>query len=88
MVFRKPTGNQNKENKTKNKQTSLSINISIKGLSILDISKTIMYEFWYDYIKPKYRKKAQLCCMNTGSFMTHIIYVNNIITYNTWKIFM
>ena len=24
------------------------------GLSILDISKTLMYEFWYDYIKPKY----------------------------------
>ena len=24
------------------------------GMSILDISKTLMYEFWYDYIKPKY----------------------------------
>ena len=24
------------------------------GMSILDISKTIMYEFWYDYIKPRY----------------------------------
>ena len=24
------------------------------GLSILEISKTLMYEFWYDYIKPKY----------------------------------
>ena len=23
------------------------------GLSILEISKTLMYEFWYDYIKPK-----------------------------------
>ena len=24
------------------------------GMSILDISKTLMYEIWYDYIKPKY----------------------------------
>ena len=28
------------------------------GLSILDISKTLMYEFWYDYIKPKYGGRA------------------------------
>ena len=26
------------------------------GLSILDLSKTVMYEFWYDYVKPKYGK--------------------------------
>ena len=25
------------------------------GVSILDISKTLMYEFWYDYLKTKYR---------------------------------
>ena len=24
------------------------------GLSILDLSKTVMYQFWYDYVKPKY----------------------------------
>ena len=24
------------------------------GLSILDLSKTVMYEFWYDYVRPKY----------------------------------
>ena len=28
------------------------------GLSILEISKTLMYEFWYDYIKPKYQNNA------------------------------
>ena len=31
------------------------------GLSILDISKITMYEFWYDYVKIKYQDKARLC---------------------------
>ena len=34
------------------------------GMSILDISKTLMYEFWYDYIKPKYQDRAKLCYMD------------------------
>ena len=42
------------------------------GLSILDISKTIMYEFWYDYIKPKYEDKAQLCYTDTDCFVIYI----------------
>ena len=42
------------------------------GMSILDISKTLMYEFWYDYIKPKYKDKAKLCYMDTDSFVIHI----------------
>ena len=37
------------------------------GLSILEISKTLMYEFWYDYIKPKYQDNARLCYMDTAS---------------------
>ena len=41
-------------------------------LSILDISNTLMYEFWYDYIKPKYEENAKLCYMDTDSFIIHI----------------
>ena len=42
------------------------------GQAILDISKTLMYEFWYNYIKPKYRDKARLCYMDTDSFVIYI----------------
>ena len=42
------------------------------GMSILGISKTIMYEFWYDYIKPKYGDRAKLCYMDNDSFVIHI----------------
>ena len=42
------------------------------GQAILDISKTLMYEFWYDYIKPKYGDKVRLCYMDTDSFVMHI----------------
>ena len=30
------------------------------GLSALEVSKILMYEFWYDYVKPKYGEKAKL----------------------------
>ena len=43
------------------------------GLSILDISKITMYEFWYDYVKIKYQDKARLCYMDTDSFVVNII---------------
>ena len=42
------------------------------GQEILDISKTLIYEFWYDYIKPKYGDKARLCYMDTDSFVIYI----------------
>ena len=42
------------------------------GQAILDISKTLMYEFWYDYIKPMYSDKAKLCYTDTDSLVIHI----------------
>ena len=40
---------------TEMKKTKVKMNKSVYlGLSILEISKTLMYEFWYEYIKPKY----------------------------------
>ena len=41
-------------------------------LPILDLSKTAMYEFWYDYVKPKYREDAKLCYMDADSFIVHV----------------
>ena len=42
------------------------------GMSVLDISKTPMYEFWYDNIKPKYGDRANLCYTDTDSFIIYI----------------
>ena len=42
------------------------------GLSILEISKMLMYEFWYDYMKPKYGDDVKLCYMDTDSFIMNI----------------
>ena len=55
------------------KKTKVKMNKPIYlGMSILDISKTLMYEFSYDYIEPKYQDKAKLCYMDTDSFVIHI----------------
>ena len=43
------------------------------GMSILDISKMLIYKVWYDYIKPKYEDRSKLCYTDTGSFIIHII---------------
>ena len=55
------------------KKTKIKMNKPIYlGMSILDISKTLMYEFWYDYIKPKYGDRAKLCYMDTDSFIIYV----------------
>ena len=42
------------------------------GLSILEINKLLMYEFWHDYMKPKYGNNVKLCYMDTDSFIMNI----------------
>ena len=55
------------------KKTKVKMNKPIYlGLSILEISKILMYEFWYDYMKPKYDNKVKLCYMDTDSFIMNI----------------
>ena len=39
------------------------------GLTILDLSKTVMCEFWYDYVKPKYGKNEKLWIRTGSLFM-------------------
>ena len=40
-------------------------------MSILDISKTLMYTFWFDQIKPKYGDRVKLCYTDTDSTIPH-----------------
>ena len=66
MFFRKHISNRNEKIKLKmNKLVYLD-------LSILEISKTLMYELWHDYIKPQFQYNANLCYMNTDSIIIHI----------------
>ena len=63
------------------KKTEVRMNKPVYlGQAILDISKTLMHKFWYDYIKPKYGDKARLCYMDTDSFImlvqTHDFYID------------
>ena len=58
---------------TEIKKTKVKMNKPIYlGLSILEISKTLMYEFWYDYMKPKYANNVKLCYMDTDSCIMNI----------------
>ena len=42
------------------------------GLSTLELSKILMYEFWYDSLKPKNGDKAMLCYVDIDSFIVYI----------------
>ena len=55
------------------KNTKIKMNKPVYlGMSILEISKTLLYEFWYDYIKWQYQNNAKLCYMDTDSFIIQI----------------
>ena len=54
-------------------KTEITVNKPVYlGQAILDLSKTLMYEFHYDYMVPKYGSKVKLCYMDTDSFVYHI----------------
>ena len=55
------------------KKTKIKMNKPVYlELSILEINKLMMYELWYDYMRPKYSEKAKLCYMDTDSFIIKI----------------
>ena len=55
------------------KKTNVKMNKPIYlGSSILEISKLLMHEFWYDYMKPKDDDNVKLCYMDTDSFIMNI----------------
>ena len=55
------------------RRTNVKMNKPIYlGLPILEITKLLMYEFWYDYMKPKYGDNVKSCYMDTDSFIMNI----------------
>ena len=50
----------------KTKKTGIRMNKPVcLGPPIQELSKILKYEFWYDYVRPKYSEKASLCYMDT-----------------------
>ena len=55
------------------RETEVFMNKSVYlGQAILDISKTLMYEFYYDYLQIKYSDKVKLCYTDTDSFIIYV----------------
>ena len=67
VFYRKFISNRNEK-----KQQILMNKPVCLGLSILELSKILMYEFWYDYVKLKYGEKAKFWYMDTDSFIVYI----------------
>ena len=58
---------------TEMRKTEITMNKPVYlGQAILDISKTLMYEFYYEYMKPKYGNKVKLCYTDTDSSIMQI----------------
>ena len=63
----------NNNNNKKTKQIQIHMNkLVYLGFLILELSKIVMSEFWYDYVKEKYGENAKLCYMDTDSFIVYI----------------
>ena len=54
------------------KMQILMIKTIYLGLSILELSKILIYEFWFECVRPKHDEKAKLCYMGTDSFIVYI----------------
>ena len=55
------------------KKTQILMNeLPYLGLSLLELSKNVMYEFWYGYIKPKYNEETKLYSVDTDSCIVHV----------------
>ena len=55
------------------KQTQILMNKPVYlSLLVLELSEIVMFEFWYDYVKPKYGEQAKSCYMDTDSFVVCI----------------
>ena len=55
------------------RKTQILINKPVYlGLSILDLSKYVMYEFWFDYVKQEYGQNAKLCYIDTENFIVPV----------------
>ena len=67
FFYKKVISNRNE------KKTEMLMNKPVYlGLSVLKLSEILMYELWYDYLKPKYDEKANLCYMDTDTFIVYI----------------
>ena len=65
--------NGSKKNTSKQEKTRVTINKPVYlGLPILEISKIVIYEFSYDYLKPKQGEKVKLCYIGTDSLIHYI----------------
>ena len=73
MVFKRLAIEINNRNAIAMNKIKVKMNKPVHlGLSILEISKTLMFEFWYDYIKAKYQQNTKLHYMDLDSFIINI----------------
>ena len=66
MLLGKSAGNRNEWNKCQNEQAS------VFSLSVLDINKIAVYEYWYGYAKAKFGDNTKLGDTDVDSFMVHV----------------